>query len=92
MPHIPRGYSPTAGGRPELFNVPRKPHAVGQKPPVPYHGSSRGEEPISDYHKPLRQRMVDRLSVQRHEVDPAKVYRQLTGKEAKIDEYSGELV
>jgi hypothetical protein len=62
------------------------------KPAAPYHGSSQGEEPLSNYHKPPQQRMQERLSVQKYEVDPSRVYEQLMGKEAKVDEHSRELV
>jgi hypothetical protein len=80
MPHIPRRFAPTSGGRPDL-------------PPAPLDG-----RPAAAYHKNQtaaakpRERLLERLSIRTHRVDPNDVYKQLFGKEAKVDEHSGELV
>jgi len=92
MPHMPRRYASTLGVSPELSTVPRRPRSVESRPPVPYHGSSEGEGPLSDYHKPPQQRQMERLSIQRFEVDPDRVYQQLFGMEAEVDEHTRELV
>jgi hypothetical protein len=92
MPHMPRSLSSTSGVRPELTTQPRNLRSMGGPAPSPYHGSTQGEEPLSNYHKPPQQRMQERLSVQKHEVDPNRVWKQLMGKEANVDEHTRELV
>lgn len=87
MPHIPRRYASTQGISPDLTTIPRQaPRPT--KPPVPYHGSSPGE---SAPELKSRDDMVPKLSIRNWNMDPARIFKALFGKEAERDEYTGGL-
>lgn len=89
MPYIPRSMAPTS--MPDPSTVPRAPARTTQeRPPVPYMGSSTNE-PNPAARKQTKQRMIDILNMENWDVDPLKVYKQLTGKELAVDE-SGNMV
>jgi hypothetical protein len=77
------------GVPPEVMQGRREPAPGSRKPPVPYHGSNEGEEPFNEK---KNKEMIPSISLAGFEMDPAKVYGQLFGKDASQHEYTRELV
>jgi len=89
MPHIPRTAN-MSGVPAELTTVPRRPRR-SPRPPVPYHGAYEHEEPFRA-RGPGRS-FVPRLSIRNDPgPEPARIFKQLFGKEVERDERTGELV
>ena len=84
MPYIPRSIAPS--GMIDPATVPRAPRSVAAKPPVAY--TVGGKDNPTTKSDSGRQKMVNRLTMVDWDVEPVKVYKQLTDKELDIDEHS----
>jgi len=86
MPYIPRTLAPSSLINPD--SVPRAPaRSSGGKPPLPYMGSGQSEANPLDKSSG-HNKLTGRISMEKWDVDPLKVLKQLTGKELIVDEYS----
>lgn len=86
MPHIPRTLAPSGLN---AAGLPRSPvRSTTDKPPTPYAGSGKSEANPVDRILSKKNRLIERLSMEKWDVDPVKVYKHLTGKELAIDEHS----
>jgi hypothetical protein len=84
MPHIPRTLAPSTLINPD--SVPRAPlRTAATKPPTPYTSGTRTKTTSKSAKQP---KLVGKLNMQKWDVDPLKVFQQLTGKELAVDEYS----
>jgi len=69
--------------------VPRAPlKSASERPPVPYMGSGKSEDNPAAKLDSGRRKMINQLNMADWDVDPVKVYKQLTDKELDIDEHS----
>ena len=91
MPYVPRqALNSTSGVRPELTTIPRAARRAN-KPPVPYLGSSPGEQTFELNQK--KNPGIGRMSIKDHTMDPMRVIELLFGRNGvQVDEFSGELV
>ena len=86
MPHIPRRYASTSGIQPELGLVPKQSS-----------GRTRSSEsyrsmPSSPGRQDDERGIQPTLSVRSWDVDPERIWKQMTGVEAKYDEHTREMV
>jgi hypothetical protein len=87
MPYIPRSIAPS--GMIDPATVPRAPlRSVAAKPPVAYAGGDKSKVDSTAKSDSGRRKMLNRLSMTDWDIDPVKVYKQLTDKELDIDEHS----
>jgi hypothetical protein len=86
MPHIPRSLAPSGLVNPDT--VPRAPlRSTADKPPLPYMGSGKSEaNPLDKVFG--KKKMIGRINMEDWDVDPLKIYKNLTGKELAVDEHS----
>lgn len=88
MPHIPRAYSPSSYTT-EIRSIPKRALPSAPKTALPY----RQEEPQpSQNRERTGQPIRSKLSILNFQVDPDKVFEELVGQEAEINEYTRELV
>jgi len=82
MPYVPRNIAPLSGLGVDFNAVPKSESKPAAKPTVPY----RVDPPTpSSRSNP----MAEKLSMQKWDVDPLRVMKQILGKEYKADEHSG---
>jgi hypothetical protein len=85
MPHVPRRYPSTTGVSPELAGQP-----TDQHPTIPVKGAQPSSEQDD---KPAHTKMgLGRMNMRSYEPDFKQLCKAMLGKEAKIDEYTRQLV
>ena len=86
MPYIPRSLSPSTLNS---ESVPRAPlRSNPERPPVPYLGSNPTDPNPLDKLKKKPNQLMSGLNMMTWDVDPAKVYKNMTDKELNVDGYS----